>query len=322
MGQLVETLAAVILGVGSVVAFFLVANRAADLLPTGAERRARPWLFTAPALALLTGFLVVPLVRTLYLSVFDARGDDFVGFDNYRWIFTTDQIQTVLRNNLLWMVVVTGACTALGLLMAALADRLKHESLVKSLVFLPMAISFVGASVIWRFVYAFRPPGAEQIGLLNWIWVGLGGEPRGWLLDPPLNTFLLMVVLIWIQTGFAMVVLSAAIKGVPTELLEAARVDGASELQVFWRVVVPSIRGTIVVVATTTVILVLKVYDIVKVMTNGEFRTNVIANEMFDQAFRFRQFGRGSALAVVLFLAVVPVMIYNVRRLRADERLR
>jgi alpha-glucoside transport system permease protein len=322
MSQLLRMMSAIVLGVGAVAALFVAANRLTDLLPERSGRRVRPWVFVAPALLLVTAVLVIPLIRTVYLSFFDARGDDFLGFDNYEWAFTTDEIVTVFRNNGSWIVGVTALSTGFGLLMAMLADRVKHESLAKSFIFLPMAISFVGASVIWRFVYAFKPAGTDQIGLLNAVWVGLGGEPRGWLLDTPVNTFLLMVVLIWIQTGFAMVVLSAAIKGVPTELIEAARVDGANEFQIFRRVIVPTIKSTIAVVATTTIILVLKVYDIVKVMTNGEFETNVIANEMFDQAFRFRQFGRGSALAVVLFVAVVPVMIYNVRRLRAEERLR
>jgi alpha-glucoside transport system permease protein len=202
-----------------------------------------------------------------------------------------------------------------------LADRMKGEALAKSLIFLPMAISFVGASVIWRFVYAFQPMGVDQIGLLNAVWVGLGGMPLAVLQNQPWNTFFLIMVLIWGQTGFAMVVLSASIKAVPDELIEAARVDGATESQVFWRVILPQIRTTILVVVTTLVILVMKVFDIVKVMTNGEFGTNVIANEMYDQAFIFSQAGRGSALAVVLFISVLPVMIYNVRRVRREAEV-
>jgi alpha-glucoside transport system permease protein len=214
------------------------------------------------------------------------------------------------------VVAVTGIATGLGLAVAVLADRMKGESVAKALIFLPMAISFVGASVIWRFVYAFQPAGVDQIGLLNAVWVGLGGVPQTVLQAQPWNTFFLIIVLIWGQTGFAMVVLSAAIKAVPDDLIEAARVDGATESQVFWRVVLPQIRTTILVVVTTLVILVMKVFDIVKVMTNGEFGTNVIANEMFDQAFRFNARGQGAALAVVLFVSVLPVMIINVRRVR------
>ncbi len=227
----------------------------------------------------------------------------------------------VIWNNLWWVFAVTGLATGLGLAVAVLADRVKGESVAKSLIFLPMAISFVGASVIWRFVYAFRPAGEEQFGVLNAVWVGLGGDPIGVLQRLPWNTFFLIVVLIWAQTGFAMVVLSAAIKGVPDELIEAARVDGASESQVFWRVILPQIRSTILVVVTTIIILVMKVFDIVKVMTNGEFGTNVIANEMFDQAFRFSNFGRGAALATVLFVAVLPIMFFNIRRVREEAEL-
>jgi alpha-glucoside transport system permease protein len=200
-----------------------------------------------------------------------------------------------------------------------LADRSRGESVAKSLIFMPMAISFVGASVIWRFVYAFTPAGKDQIGVVNAVWVGFGGEPQAWLQQSPWNTLFLIAIMIWIQTGFAMVVLSSAIKAVPTELSEAARVDGASEAQTFWRVTVPHIRSTLAVVVTTLVITVLKIYDIVKVMTNGEFSTSVIANEMFDQAFILRDYGRGSALAVILLIAVLPLMVVNVRRLRRGE---
>jgi ABC-type sugar transport system permease subunit len=226
----------------------------------------------------------------------------------------------VVWNNVFWVVFVTAFSTIIGLAIAVLADRSKGESLAKSLIFLPMAISFVGASIIWRFVYAFTPAGEDQIGLLNAGWVGVGGEPQAWVQQTPWNNLFLIVIMIWIQTGFAMVVLSSAIKGVPTELLEAARMDGASEAQAFWRVTLPQVRPTLAVVVTTLVITVLKVYDIVKVMTNGEFGTSVIANEMFDQAFTNRNYGLGSALAVLLFVAVVPLMVINVRRVRKGER--
>jgi len=224
----------------------------------------------------------------------------------------------VIWNNVFWIVFVTGASTALGLGIAVLADRSKGESIAKSLIFMPMAISFVGASVIFRFVYAFTPAGRDQIGALNAVWVGLGGEPQAWIQQLPWNTLFLIAIMIWIQTGFAMVVLSAAIKAVPTELLEAARVDGASEAQTFWRVTVPQIRTTIGVVVVTLVITVLKVYDIVKVMTNGEFGTDVIANRMFDEAFINRDYGVGSTLAVLLFACVVPLMVANARRIRRE----
>ncbi len=229
-------------------------------------------------------------------------------------------LRGVIWNNVFWVIFVTGLSTIFGLAIAVLADRSRGESLAKSLIFMPMAISFVGAAVIWRFVYAFTPAGEDQIGVLNAAWVGLGNDPKAWLQQPPWNNLFLIAIMIWIQTGFAMVVLSSAIKAVPTELHEAARVDGASEAQAFWRVTVPQIRTTIAVVVTTLVITVLKIYDIVKVMTNGEFSTSVIANEMFDQAFINRDYGVGSALAVLLLIAVLPLMIVNVRRNRQGAK--
>jgi alpha-glucoside transport system permease protein len=229
-------------------------------------------------------------------------------------------LRGVIWNNVFWVVFVTGLSTVLGLAIAVLADRSRGENLAKSLIFMPMAISFVGASIIWRFVYAFTPAGEEQIGLLNAVWVGFGGEPQLWIQQGPWNNLFLIAIMIWIQTGFAMVVLSAAIKGVPTELLEAARMDGASEGQTFWRVTVPQIRSTIAVVVTTLVITVLKIYDIVIVMTNGEFGTSVIATEMFQTAFVDRHRGIGAALAVLLLIAVLPLMFVNMRRVRREVR--
>ncbi|MCO8128924.1 sugar ABC transporter permease [Acidimicrobiia bacterium EGI L10123] len=244
-----------------------------------------------------------------------AAGVTFVLFS----LFTS--ARGVVWNNLWWVFAVTAIATALGLAVAVLADRVKGEAIAKALIFLPMAISFVGASIIWRFVYAFRPQASDQIGVLNAVWRGLGGAVLDPLQARPWNTFFLIIVLIWGQTGFAMVVLSSAIKAVPDDYIEAARVDGATESQIFWRIILPQIRSTILVVVTTLIILVMKVFDIVKVMTNGEFGTNVIANEMFDQAFRFGNIGRGAALASVLFLAVLPLMYINVRRVREESQL-
>ena len=319
---LLEPLTAIAIGVGVAVAYFVGANKLLDLTSERFSERVRPWVFVAPALLFLFAFLVVPALRTIYISFLDRAQDEFVGFENYEWAFTDRRNRIVFRNNLLWIIGVTTFSTGFGLLMAVLADRIKRESLAKALVFLPMAISFVGASVIWRFVYAFRGPGQDQIGLLNAVWTGLGNDPVAWLLQTPWNTFFLIIVMIWMQTGFAMVVLSAAIKGVPGELLEAARIDGANEWQVFRRITLPSIAGTIAVVVTTTIILVLKVFDIVRVMTSGNFETSVIANEMISQSFSFGNQQRGAALAVVLFLAVVPVMFWNVRRFRREARER
>jgi ABC-type sugar transport system permease subunit len=227
-------------------------------------------------------------------------------------------LDAIIWNNLFWVVFVTSISTVLGLAIAVLADRSRGESAAKSLIFMPMAISFVGASVIWRFVYAFEPAGSDQIGLFNAIWTMFGGDPQPWIQQRPWNNLLLIAIMIWIQTGFAMVILSSAIKGVPTELVEAAKVDGASEGQIFWRITLPQIRSTVLVVVVTVIMTVLKVYDIVKVMTNGQFGTEVIANRMFNVSFINRDYGTGSALAVLIFIAVLPLMILNVRRSRKE----
>jgi alpha-glucoside transport system permease protein len=318
---LLESATAIVIGAGGAAVYFVGVNKAIDRLPERTQNRVRPWAFVGPVLLFLLAFLVVPAVRTIYLSLFDSSGE-FVGFENYTDLFGDEAMRIVFRNNLFWMVGVTAFSTVIGLAMAVLADRIKHESLAKALVFLPMAISFVGASVIWRFVYdSSRLAGEEQIGVLNALWVGLGNEPRFWLLETPWNNFLLIVAMIWMQTGFAMVVLSSAIKGVPTELLEAARIDGADEWKVFRHITLPSIAGTVAVVVTTTIILVLKVFDIVRVMTGGREETSVIANEMIDAIGNgFHE--RAGALAVLLFLAVVPVLVYNVRRFRREEAMR
>jgi alpha-glucoside transport system permease protein len=223
------------------------------------------------------------------------------------------------RNNLIWLFVGTGACVIFGLLVAVLADRSKFESVAKALIFMPMVISFVGAGVIWRFIYAYAPPGQPQIGLLNAIVTGLGGQPQTWIEQQPWNNLFLIAVLVWIQTGFAMVIFSAALKGVPTELLEAARLDGASEVQSFFRVIVPYIQGTIITVTTTIAIFTLKIFDVVIVMTGGQYGTEVVATQFYRQFFINRNFGYGAAIAIVLFVAVFPVMLYNLRQLRKQE---
>jgi len=220
----------------------------------------------------------------------------------------------------LWLVFVTSFVVSLGLVIAVLVDRIKWEAGVKSIIFLPMAISAVGASVIWRFMYSFQPAGRPQIGLLNAISVALGGEPQGWLILQPWNNFFLIIIMIWMLTGFAMVVISSAVKGVPGSLLEAARIDGATEIQIFFRVIIPYIQGTLLTITTTVLIMVLKVFDIVFVMTSGQFNTEVIANRMYSEMFTFRHFGRGGALAVILLVAVIPVMVYNIRSLRESRR--
>jgi len=264
-------------------------------------------------------FLFYPTVNTLYQSFFDASSTNFVGLDNFKAVFTDRGLQEAFRNNVIWLVVGTGACVILGLLIAVLADRSRFESLAKALIFLPMAISFVGAGVIWRFMYAYAPVDQPQIGLLNAIVVGLGGQPQSWTTQQPANIFFLILVLVWIQTGFAMVIFSAALKGVPGELLEAAKLDGASEIQSFFRVIIPYIQGTIITVTTTIAIFTLKIFDVVIVMTGGQYGTSVVATQFYRQFFTNRNFGYGSAIAIVLFIAVLPVMFYNLRQLRKQE---
>ena len=297
-------------------ALFLIGSRASV--------KWQGWLrygvFLGPALLLLLVGLIYPALRTIWLSFMDKRSENFIGFDNYIWAFTIPEIQIVLRNTVLWVIFVPIVSTLIGLAIAYMTDRMKRASVVKSLIFMPMAISFVGASVIWGFMYNFEPNEDKvEIGLLNAILRGVGIEPRNFLLDAPGNTFFLIAVLIWIQTGFAMVILSAAMKNVPDEIVEAAMLDGASNWRRFVRVTLPMIRGTVVVVLTTITIGTLKVFDIVRTMTGGNFQTNVIANEMYAQSFRQLNYGQGSALAVILFLGVVPIIWYNVRQLRLER---
>ncbi len=282
-----------------------------------------PWLYLAPALLILGVFLVYPTLNTIYLSFLDRHSDEFVGLKNYKFAFTNKTMLIAFRNNLLWLVVFTSMTVSLGLILAVLLDRVRYEAIAKSIIFLPMAISFVGAGAIWKFVYAYKPPGTPQIGLLNGILSNFPDfQPIGWIIEKSINNFALINVGVWIWTGFSMVILSAAYKGIPRELLEAARIDGANEWQLFWHVTVPSMKATIAVVATTLVINVLKVFDIVYVMTNGNFNTEVIANRMYKEMFLFSNFGRASAIAVILFLAIVPVMILNIRRFREQEEVR
>ncbi len=306
---------ALAVGIGGVWALFIAANAVVDHLGTKWMQRVRPWVFVAPALSLLGFFLVYPTIRTLWLSVFD-RAEDTGLLDNFGYAFSDPDMLMALRNNVIWLVLGTGGSVLIGLLFATLVDRVKREAFAKAFVFLPLAISMVGAAVIWRFVYYWRPPGEAQIGLLNGLLDATGNDPFAFFQTAPVNTLALIVIMIWLQTGFAMVVLSAAIKGVPNDIIEAARIDGASEIQTFLRVVIPSISSSLITVATTVFIAILKVFDIVFVTTGGRFDTDVIANRMFREMIRFRNFGRASALAVILFAAVIPIMIVNIRNLR------
>ena len=282
-------------------------------------------IFLGPAVLLVTIGLVVPALQTFLPSFKNPTGTKLVGIQNYTWIFTTPDNRQFLINTVLWILITPIFSTALGLTLALLLDRMKRESLPKALIFMPMAISFVGASIIWGLVYEYRDPSVdtEQVGLLSAFVMRLGwSDPPNWLLAQPWNNFFLMIIMIWIQTGFAMVVLSAAVKAIPTEITEAAMLDGATGWKLFQKVTVPMIRGTLVVVLTTIAIGVLKVFDIVRTMTNGNFGTQVVANEMYAQSFVQFDYGRGSALAVVLFVAVVPLIVYNVVQLRKEQSIR
>lgn len=307
---------AIVWGLGSTALLYTVLNALAETLPRAARSLVLPAVFAGPALLLLFWFLVMPTLRSLWLSFFDETGTRFVFLENFRFAFTDRIMLESFRNNLLWMIFGTLLCVSLGLVIAVLADRSRLEKVYKALIFMPMAISFVGAGVIWKFIYAYKGEGTgiQDIGLLNAIVVGLGGKSQAWLLVPFWNNFLLIVIMVWLQTGYAMVILSSAIKGISTELLEAARIDGANELQVFFRIIIPVIEGSIVTVSTTIVIFSLKLFDIVRVMTGGNYGTNVIANEFYQEQFTYGQTGRASAIAIVLLVAVVPVMIYNLRQ--------
>jgi alpha-glucoside transport system permease protein len=317
---------AIVVGAGGVFLLFWVMNRVVDLISERFRETLRPYVFVGPALVVLAVFLVFPVFNTILISFQDKNSTTFVGLDNYRFVFTDVDMLRAIRNTAGWLILVPLAAVSIGLAFATMADRLRRgEAVAKSLIFLPMAISFAGASITWQLVYSYRPQGfGSNIGLLNGIMLGLGEDPVRWLEIQPWNNLMLMVIMVWMQTGFAMVVLSAAIKAIPDEIIEAARIDGASELQVFWRIIVPTIVPTIVVVTTYMVINAMKVFDIVFVQpanaeTNG---TVVIAERMIRWFFLLDHNGRGAAIAVVLFVAVVPVMIWNLRRFREQEAIR
>ncbi len=275
--------------------------------------------FAGPALLLLTVGLVYPALNTIWQSIHNADGSKFIGLTNYVDIFTRSEQLIVVRNTAIWVLLVPTLATAIGLLYAILVDKARGEAFAKALIFLPMAISMVGASIIWKFVYDYRPTSRNQIGLLNEALVKLGFDSQQFLLDAPWNTVFIIVVMIWIQAGFAMVILSAAIKAIPDDIIEAARLDGVLGFKMFRYITLPSIRGSLVVVLTTISIAALKAFDIVRTMTGGQFNTSVVANEFYNQTFRYSNTGLGAALAVVLFILVIPIIIYNVRQLRRSE---
>lgn len=330
MSQLIEASGTIVVALFCCVAWFWCSNALLDRLypASGANinrnlRRAgniRPWLFLGPALVLLGVYLVYPVFVSIWLSLHDNAGQQWVGTQNYSWLFADSKFQESLLNNLLWLFVVPAASTMFGLAAAGATDKLSWGNFAKSLIFMPMAISFVGASVIWKFIYDYRSGEQEQIGLINAIVSAFGGEPQAWITLPFVNNFFLMLILIWIQTGFAMVILSAALRGIPEETVEAAVLDGASGWQVFRRIKIPQIWGTIAVVWTTITITVLKVFDIVLAMTNGQWGSQVLANLMFDWMFRGNHSGRASAVAVIIMLLVTPIMIMNMRNAHNENK--
>ena len=326
---------AIVWGVGGIALLYWVFNSIVERLPDLWRVRLLPFVFVGPAVAILLWYLTIPVFRTFWLSLFGRDGpprgagflealqsDSFVGLTNYVTLFSERLLQEAMRNNLMWIVIGSTLSVTFGLLVAVLADRSKFERVSKSLIFLPMAISFVGASVIWNFIYEIRPVDSPQIGLLNAIIAATGGQPHPWdkWIDIiPWNNLFLIVIVIWLQTGYSMVLFSAALKGIPEEIIEAARVDGASEIKVFIGIMIPYIMGTIITVWTTIVIFTLKIFDVVWVMTGGQFGTHVIATQFYRQSFTARNSGVGSAIAIVLLFAVVPVMIYNLRQFRRTE---
>ncbi|MBO3758335.1 sugar ABC transporter permease [Ciceribacter sp. L1K22] len=413
MNPALQALITIIVGVGGCVGYFYLSNMFLDrvLFPSSGPNAGRninranivrPWLFLFPAIFALGLYLAYPVVATLWLSVSDrSAGGAFVGLANYERMVSEPKFWEAIYNNMLWLIVVPAASTAVGLLAAQLTDRISWGSIAKSLIFMPMAISFVGASVIFKLVYDTRAAGQEQIGILNALWLsfdggwetvlvlrilpalillsftafvlygiyqalhplvwGVGrrggssawglvvrivlalfglwlcylslhsvysvftfnfpyGEPQTWLTIPFWNNFFLMVVLIWIQTGFAMVILSAALRGIPEETIEAAVIDGANDFEIFFKIKVPQIMGTVVVVWTTITLVVLKVFDIVFAMTNGQWETQVLANYMYDKLFRSNDWGVGSASAMVIMLLVLPILVWNVYNARKEMR--
>jgi len=322
-GKGLTALITVVIGIGAALLLFYALNKIAEVLPDKWEERLKPILYILPAFAAIVIYLVYPAILTVINSFKDRSSTEWVGLQNYDDLLTDPGFQDTIFNTLLWILVVPAATVILGLAIATLADRLgpSGEKLSKTVIFLPMAISMVGAATIWRFVYYAAPAGQPQIGLLNATLGAFGMDPVAWLQQSEyhFNSFLLMVVLLWSQVGFAMVLLSAAVKGVPGDTLEAARIDGASERQIFFKVVVPQIKGTIITVFITVLIGVMKVFDIVYVMTNGNFNTNVLGNEFWNQLSTNFNNGAAAAIVVILMIAVIPIMWYQVRHFKAEE---
>jgi alpha-glucoside transport system permease protein len=315
----VIAIVAIIWGVGGVAALYLVSNWLVEALGDAWRSRLQPFVFVGPAVAILIWYLALPTLRTFWISLFDANNIKFVGLSNYVAVFTNRDMFTAFRNNVMWIIFGATLSVVFGLLIAVLADRSRFESFAKSMIFLPMAISMVGAGVIWNMIYNVNP----NIGMLNSIYTSLTGQKAiAWTASAqlqPWNNLFLIVILIWLQTGYGMTLFSAALKGIPSDIIEAGRVDGANEVQIFFQIMIPYIQGTIVAVGTTIVIFTLKIFDVVWVMTGGQFSTQVIATQFYREYFTSQNSGYGSAIAIVLLIAVIPVMIYNLRGFRERE---
>ena len=286
------------------------------------ERSLRAIIFIAPAFIVLFIFIIYPVFETIRLSFYDKIGREFIGLYNYAWAIKDPDFKRSILNNFGWLLIVPTLSTFFGLVIANLADRVWWGTIAKSIIFMPMAISFVGAGVIWKFIYDYRGPGDEQIGLLNAITVSLGFEPQAWLTIPLWNNLFLMAIMIWVQTGLALVIFSAALRSIPNETLDAARIDGASELKIFWSIIIPYLQQTILVIWTIITILVLKVFDIIYAMTNGQWQTEVLANLMYDWMFRGGgDSGRGSVLAICIMIGVIPILGWNLYQHRREQKL-
>ena len=325
MSDKLITAAIVVVGVPAVlVGYIWATEQVLRLLPERQKPRVRPWLWLGPALAFLAVFLIYPMIGTAVHSFQDNAGTVFVGLENYSWFFGSSDALSALKNNVLWLIFLTLFVVGFGLLVAVLVDRVRYESFAKSVIFIPLAVSMVAAGVIWLYMYQYKPPGTVQTGTLNAAIGVFGAGPIPWLQvqDFSVNTFMLIIVMAWMWTGFAMVIISAALKGINPELMEAARVDGATEWQVFRGIIFPLLVPTLVVVSTTMIITALKAFDIVFAMTGGNLNTNVIANQMYAEMFKFGQYGRASAIAVILLLAIIPIMFFNIGRFRQQEAVR
>jgi alpha-glucoside transport system permease protein len=325
--KLINALLTIVGGVLGSLLLFYVLNKVVERLPNKWEDRVKPYVFAGPAVLLVGFFLIYPAIRTIVFSFANSDSTAFIGLENYTDLLgASDFVTGTLFNTLLWMIVVPAFTVAFGLAVAVLADRLQPtaEKFTKSIIFLPMAISLVGAATIWKFVYAANPEGTGQIGLLNGILAMFGISPVAWLQISQwhLNSLLLMVVLIWAQVGFSMVLLSAAVKGVPEDTIEAGRIDGATEKRIFFNIVVPQIWPTVITVFITVLIGVMKAFDIVYVSTNGNFNTDVIAVRFYNELFTNGNNGYAAAIVVMLMIAIVPVMVYQVRHFRMQEKQR